>query len=462
MTTTLTDYDDAATTTPELTQHPACALLPAIPDDEYAELRDDIGAHGQYQPIVLLDGKVLDGWHRYRACAELGLEPRIENFTGDEYAALTYVISMNLRHRHLTASQKAAFAVQILPMLEEAARKRQVEAGRQFGTGHPKQEVTADSPEVPAGQELTEIFPEALVGEARRQAAALTGTNERYVSDAKRIAEQAPDVLEAVKTGQLNMTTAKAAAKLPEETRTKVLSGLDTTTPAARKAARREIEHASRTLDQPDITDRTEPAAELCDIREGSVVDALLLSPGSVDWVITDPPYVRRSLDVWRDLGKVAAHVLRPGGALIAMSGQYHLPKVLGLLAENLEYLWTIAYLTPGGTATYVFPRRVNSFWKPVFVFGRPGDRYAGPAYGDVAKSPVNGGDKTHHHWGQSEAGMHDLMRRFVKPGQVVLDPFLGGGTTAVVALDLQAKIIGFDVDPAAIETTRGRVDYAG
>ena len=264
-------------------------------------------------------------------------------------------------------------------------------------------------------------------------------------------------MLRAVKGGRLDMATAKAAAKLPEAERAKLLPGLDTTTATARKEARREIEHAARTVNRPTAA-YAGASPERCDIRLGSVLDALALPPYSVDWVVTDPPYIKDSLDAWRDLGKVASHVLRPGGALIAMSGQYHLPEVMSLLGENLDYLWTIAYLTPGGTATHVFPRKVNSGWKPVLVYGRPGERYNGPAYGDVAKSPVNGGDKTHHHWGQSEEGIHDLMRRFVEPGQVVLDPFLGGGTTAVIALALGARVIAYDIDPVAVETTRQRL----
>ena len=427
----------------DLTEHPASGLMPAMADDEYNDLLADIASNGLLVPIVLHEGKVLDGRHRLRACRELGLEPRYEDYAGDD--PLAYVVATGLRRRHLTAAQRAALAVEVLPMLEEAARKRQAAAGG--GSGRAGGDTRT----------LTAILPEALAGESRQHAATLTGASPRYVGEAKRIAQQAPDVLAAVKGGHLDLATAKAAAKLPEAERAKLLPGLDTTTASARKDARRKIEHAARTVNRPTAA-YAGASPERCDIRLGSVLDALALPPYSVDWVVTDPPYIKDSLDAWRDLGKVASHVLRPGGALIAMSGQYHLPEVMNLLGENLDYLWTIAYLTPGGSATHVFPRRVNSFWKPVLVYGRPGERYAGPAYGDVAKSPVNGADKTHHHWGQSEVGMSDLMRRFVEPGQVVLDPFLGGGTTAVVALALGARVIGFDVDLAAVETTNQRI----
>ena len=78
--------------------------------------------------------------------------------------------------------------------------------------------------------------------------------------------------------------------------------------------------------------------------------------------------------------------------------------------------------------------------------------------FGDVARSDTNDNDKVHHHWGQSESGMHNLMRRFVLPGQFVCDPFLGGGTTVLVALALGASFLGCDVDEFAIQTTKARL----
>ncbi len=55
-----------------------------------------------------MQGKVLDGWHRCRACSETGTEIRTEEFTGDEREALAFVLSVNLARRHLTTSDRVA------------------------------------------------------------------------------------------------------------------------------------------------------------------------------------------------------------------------------------------------------------------------------------------------------------------------------------------------------------------
>jgi N6-adenosine-specific RNA methylase IME4 len=172
--------------------HPAAQLLPMMEGDDYAAFRDDINAHGLLEPIWLSeDGRILDGRNRHRACLDLGIAPVFRTYTGDSPTA--FALSLNAHRRHLTASQRAVLAVAALPGLEADAKARQSH-GR-----------TAPGRTLPAI--LPEAFPDG--GEAREQAAAIVGASARYVSDAKRLAAEAPDLLESVRVGGMTIPQAK-------------------------------------------------------------------------------------------------------------------------------------------------------------------------------------------------------------------------------------------------------------
>lgn len=86
--------------------HPLCTLFPRLSGAEFDALRDDIAANGLSQPIVLLDGQILDGGNRYRACIDAGVEPKFSKFTGGNI--VSFVLSANLHRRHMSAGQQAA------------------------------------------------------------------------------------------------------------------------------------------------------------------------------------------------------------------------------------------------------------------------------------------------------------------------------------------------------------------
>jgi SAM-dependent methyltransferase len=186
-------------------------------------------------------------------------------------------------------------------------------------------------------------------------------------------------------------------------------------------------------------------------LRHGDFRDALDDLTGEVDAIITDPPYGADWLDQYDALGETAARLLRPAGVLVAMVGQAHLPATLERLGRHLRYRWCAAYLTDG-PATRIHGRKVGTKWKPLLIYG--GERFLTQ---DVfGASSI---DKRHHDWGQSEAGMAEIVERLTEPGELVVDPCLGAGTTAVVCKELGRRVIGCDIDAAALAAARKRLD---
>lgn len=132
--------------------------------------------------VLVAETRVIDGRNRYRACLEAGVKPEFQYYSGDD--PVGFVVRMNLMRRHLTSSQRAIAALDAEKMLAEQAKERQrLSEGR--------------------GQKGSQIIDylnnDANDGKAAQQAAQLFSTNRQYVSDAKAIAEKAPELLDQVR-----------------------------------------------------------------------------------------------------------------------------------------------------------------------------------------------------------------------------------------------------------------------
>lgn len=169
--------------------HPVANLFPMLADGELADLAADIKANGLRLPIVTWQGQIIDGRNRLAACKLAGVEPQTVDFTGAD--PVKYIVSTNLKRRHLSDGQRGALAVELEPWFAEPAKGRQL-AGLKQGTKRP----------VPASG------PERETGDARDQAAALAGTSGRTLSRCKTVKEADPDAFDQIKAGTLTPTAA--------------------------------------------------------------------------------------------------------------------------------------------------------------------------------------------------------------------------------------------------------------
>ena len=164
--------------------HKYANIFPMIEGSDFESLKKDIEKHGLLTSIVTYEGKILDGRNRFKACTEIGVEPRIKPYEGD--SPLEYVISLNLKRRHLTKQQSACAAVRNEELMEELsleAKKRQGE----------RVDLTSD-------KKLTEVSKPTRASEA---AAEMFHTNRQYINEAKRIKEESPEVFEEIEKGRL-------------------------------------------------------------------------------------------------------------------------------------------------------------------------------------------------------------------------------------------------------------------
>jgi hypothetical protein len=187
-----------------------------------------------------------------------------------------------------------------------------------------------------------------------------------------------------------------------------------------------------------------EPSFE-SEIRHCSMKELLSDPTVQPDWIITDPPYPEEFIHLF---GELASHSRKIPMAV--MSGQYHLGRVLNTMTEHRSPRWVMCYLTPGDRH-HIFPAQLQTGWKPVILFG--GSEWITD---DVVTSKSE--DKRFHDWGQSVSGTAGLVERLTNPGQLVCDPFVGGGSTAVACALSGRRFIGCDISEEAVNVSRLRV----
>lgn len=212
------------------------------------------------------------------------------------------------------------------------------------------------------------------------------------------------------------------------------------------------------------------------------------LEPGTVDLVLTDPPYtisrktgfsnvgangVQRfavSMDFGKwdhaqiDLGKLAEgmhRILRKGGTAIVFYDVWKISHLATALTDaGFKMLRIIEWLKTNpvplnSKSTYL------SNCREIAVVGVKGGK---PTFNSqyscgIYKYPIprHNGNRVH----PTQKPM-DLFLEIIdchsRPGDMVVDPFLGSGTTAVAALQKGRQFAGCDVDAKYLKAARMRV----
>lgn len=169
----------------QIPAHEAAAIFPLMDGNELNQLVADIKSHGLLEPIVMFNGKVLDGRNRLRACELADVEPLFVEWEPNGSSSPTeWVVSHNLHRRHLSVAQRAALALDLLPQLEAEARERQSAAGGAIPGALP--------PET-----------EEAKGEATEKAADLVGVGRTSVATAKAIQKIDPEIVNRMRSGDI-------------------------------------------------------------------------------------------------------------------------------------------------------------------------------------------------------------------------------------------------------------------
>lgn len=190
--------------------HEVANIFPLMSAEEYEALKVDIATNGLLEPVWLHpdDHSIIDGRNRHKACVDLGRDPKFR-YWDKQGSLVSFVVSLNLKRRHLTPSQAAMVGVEILPMLEAEAKAKQVKAA--VRTNEKRANGNTLVANLPQASEEKEPAPKA-----RDQAAAIVGVSARSIQDAKTVKEHgSTELIAAVKSGQVAVSTAAKIAQAP-------------------------------------------------------------------------------------------------------------------------------------------------------------------------------------------------------------------------------------------------------
>jgi ParB-like chromosome segregation protein Spo0J len=168
--------------------HRLAKYFPILEGEEFDLLVEDIKKNGQKESIKIIGDEILDGVNRYRACKKLDIEPIYADCSDKD--PLAYVISENIRRRHMTESQRAMLATEMLPEFEKEAKERELEGKRKGGL------TTRPTDRAVRRQNWHA---------ARDDAAHMFGVSGPIIQRAKRIKEKAPDKVDEIIKGKVTV-----------------------------------------------------------------------------------------------------------------------------------------------------------------------------------------------------------------------------------------------------------------
>ena len=366
--------------------------------EEFNQLEENILAEGIRDKIIAWRGYIVDGHNRYLIAQKHNIPYEVEEYEFEDIEAVKDWMDANqLGRRNLTEDQW------------------QISIGRRYN--REKKGITE------RGNQYTKSATDQ--NDTKQTADRLADEYKISAPTVKRYAQKAKDF------GELSKTKPELAQS--------IWSG-EKSLKEVRKDEKKEEIKAERELAATVGKDiNTDFIFKLGDFEEvlSDIPD------GSIDCIITDPPYPKEFIECWSKLSRFAARVLKPNGFCIAYSGQYNLPEVINRMSKNLDYYWTFCVYHEGQTQIV---NAVNLIcrWKPVLIFQNGRSKISNTIQ-DYFISEQR--EKSGHDWQQSVSGISYLIDMFTHVDDLIVEPFAGSGTTVIAARKMGRRIIAAEID---------------
>lgn len=210
----------------KLEAHPDAAIFPMMSPDELADLAEDIKANGLKHPIVKgqHEGRevIVDGRNRQDACEMAGVKPTYVTLNGEDVKA--FIISNNVKRRHLNSGQRAMSVAMMWPEPTEAEKRHLggissvtegISSGRLSMARTVLRALPADAEKIMAGKK----FLDAVYPEARAKLKAMETEDEQLDT----LRAEAPDLRTLVDDSRITLDAALNLLKTRKEDQAKLV-----------------------------------------------------------------------------------------------------------------------------------------------------------------------------------------------------------------------------------------------
>jgi len=187
----------------------------------------------------------------------------------------------------------------------------------------------------------------------------------------------------------------------------------------------------------------------------------ILPTLGKVDAVVTDPPY-----GIGLDYGAAFQDTEKAVQGLVAVFVPWAIENASRTLitsGNQCQHLyprpkWTLAWITPAGAGSGPWG---FSCWQPILAYGSC--PYLAAGKGRRADIFIHTETSEHngHPCPKPELFMRKLVQRASLENDLVLDPFMGSGTTGVACAKLGRKFIGIEIEERYFDIACRRIEQA-
>lgn len=410
-------------------------LIPKPAKDDLERLKEDIRENGIRIPIIINEeNTILDGHQRFDIAQEYNQReiPCVRMRFNNELEEKRFIIALNFHRRQLNTAQRAELALE-LKEIESVIAKRRQEATQFIGRGVQKKDVPQPGVDRMVGPKSAP--PTEDKGKALDIVAQKVGLSRGIIREVEKIKEA------ALKNEHISKEWKKAL-----EGKTKIHSVFS-------KVKRQDAQEEMKNF----VVKNDELLRGLeRNLRLGNFMEiGKDIGDSSIDLIFTDPPYNNESIRLYEEVAILGKRVLKEGGSLLCYATLQNLPLILDSMGKHMDYWWIIAVRFGKGNPR-IGDRRVFSQWKPLLWFVKGKGRRTHEYFGDVIDLGVN--EKSLHPWQQPVGEAEYFIRYLTKPGDIVLDPMLGTGTTGVAAIRLKREFIGIEVDAEMHQIALNRI----